>query len=191
MAIQTINIGNIVNDGLGDDLRTAFQKVNGNFSLLAAELTVTAKNLGTTGVGIFKQKAGADLEFKSLVAGSKITITDTSDSLVIAGTQPDAFYQITTDSGVVRSEQHQFITVQGGPEITVSAIENIVTISGDIPMTPILTRFDFGFINDTYSNMVQYNTALSNSDFGTFTVPSRITVDLGEFSSPVPDLSGG
>ena len=28
MAIQTINIGNQVNDGLGDDLRSAFQEVN-------------------------------------------------------------------------------------------------------------------------------------------------------------------
>ena len=27
MTIQTINIGNVVNDGLGDDLRTAFEKV--------------------------------------------------------------------------------------------------------------------------------------------------------------------
>ena len=35
MTIQTINIGNVVNDGLGDNLRSAFQKVNDNF----AELT--------------------------------------------------------------------------------------------------------------------------------------------------------
>jgi hypothetical protein len=35
MTIQTINIGNVVNDGLGDDLRTAFEKVNANFADLA------------------------------------------------------------------------------------------------------------------------------------------------------------
>jgi hypothetical protein len=32
MAIQTINVGNIPNDGTGDDLREAFVKVNQNFT---------------------------------------------------------------------------------------------------------------------------------------------------------------
>ena len=34
MAIQTINIGTIANDGTGDDLREAFVKVNNNFAEL-------------------------------------------------------------------------------------------------------------------------------------------------------------
>ena len=43
--------------------------------------TNTASNVGTAGVGVFKQKAGEDLEFKKINAGSaKITVTDdTSD----------------------------------------------------------------------------------------------------------------
>jgi hypothetical protein len=45
MTVQTINIGNVVNDGLGDDLRTAFQKVNANFINLRDSITVTASNL--------------------------------------------------------------------------------------------------------------------------------------------------
>ncbi len=37
----------------------------------------TASNVGTAGVGVFKQKTGVDLEFKKLNAGSnKVTITD-------------------------------------------------------------------------------------------------------------------
>ena len=32
MSIETINIGNIANDGTGDDLRQAFIKTNNNFS---------------------------------------------------------------------------------------------------------------------------------------------------------------
>lgn len=48
MSLQTINLGNYANDGTGDDLRTAFQKVNDNFLYLTAEASVVnANNLGT------------------------------------------------------------------------------------------------------------------------------------------------
>jgi len=39
--------------------------------------TNTASNIGTAGVGVFKQKTGVDLEFKKINTGSsKVTITD-------------------------------------------------------------------------------------------------------------------
>ena len=38
MAINLINIGNIANDGTGDDLREAFVKVNNNFEELDFQL---------------------------------------------------------------------------------------------------------------------------------------------------------
>jgi hypothetical protein len=47
--IQTIKIGSYANDGSGDDLRTAFTKVNANFALLGTDLPVAeAVNLGTS-----------------------------------------------------------------------------------------------------------------------------------------------
>ena len=39
MAIQSINIGSIANDGTGDDLREAFNKVNANFIDLDTKLS--------------------------------------------------------------------------------------------------------------------------------------------------------
>lgn len=47
--------------------------------------TNTASNLGT-GVGLYAAKVGADLRFKSLVAGSNITFDVTSDSITVNAT---------------------------------------------------------------------------------------------------------
>ena len=84
MPIQTINIGNYANDGLGDDLRTAFEKVNANFNLLNTTDTTAAANVGT-GSGIFAQKSGTTLQFKSLIGGSNITLSSNGTSITING----------------------------------------------------------------------------------------------------------
>lgn len=43
----------------------------------------TGANIGT-GVGVFKQKLGDELQFKRILAGSNTTVTDAGDSIVIA-----------------------------------------------------------------------------------------------------------
>ena len=91
MTIQTINIGNVVNDGLGEDLRTAFEKVNANFTDLSTQLTITATNVGAVGVGVFKEKVGADLRFKKLVSGTKMLLAENTDTVTVNNTAPDAF----------------------------------------------------------------------------------------------------
>ena len=50
---------------------------NGAWGAMAGGENNTASNVGTAGIGIFKQKTGVDLEFKNINAGSsKITIAD-------------------------------------------------------------------------------------------------------------------
>jgi hypothetical protein len=188
MTIQTINIGNVVNDGLGDDLRTAFQKVNANFSDLSTQLTITATNLGATGVGVFKEKIGADLQFKKLVAGTKMLLDDTGNSIVVNNTSPDAYTRIDTDSGSILASTHQQITMGGtsAPGSTTSRKDIEVTTSGSailfktiIPITDILTSYDFGTINGEYNNAMQTIYAASNIDFGTVDLPGRLDLDCG------------
>jgi hypothetical protein len=138
MAIQTINIGNVVNDGLGDDLRSAFQKVNGNFADLSASLTVTASNAGTVGVGIFKEKVGLDLQFKRLIASNKINIVSQADSVVISSTQPDAFTSISTNSNVVRASNDSDISILGGSNVLVTASGQRIVVDTILDLNQIL-----------------------------------------------------
>jgi hypothetical protein len=181
MAIQTINIGNAVNDGLGDDLRTAFQKVNANFSELNASLTVTASNFGTTGAGIFKEKVGSDLQFKKLVAGTKIFINDLADSIIINNQQDNAFTRIDTNNGTVLANNYLNITLEGdnGAEnITTRVVGSVISIDTSIPVTNILTGFDFGPISQNYETSIQLSLAAANIDFGTCTAPGSFNLDL-------------
>jgi len=188
--IQTINVGNLVNDGLGDDLRTAFLKVNANFSELNTGLTITASNSGL-GAGIFKQKLNNDLQFKSLVSGTKILIEESADFLTVNTTQEDAFIRFDTDSGSMLASTHEQITLQGiaapGSETGLKDIE--VTTSGSsvnfktvIPVTEYLQTYDFGSINGVYQNAIQLAMQTANIDFGTLTFTSDIDLDCGDLT---------
>ena len=85
MAIQTINLGTYANDGTGDDLRSAFQKVNNNI-LELANTVVVAYNLTaeTTTGGASLALNGTDLSVDSIkfAAGDNITIARTDASTI-------------------------------------------------------------------------------------------------------------
>ena len=189
--IQTINIGNLVNDGLGDDLRTAFQKVNANFADLNNDLSTTASNLGSVGAGIFKQKVANDLQFKKLVPGTKITLADNTDSITVNNSAPDAFITIDTDAGTVSASTYQNITLEGvAAPLSETGVQDIeVTTTGSsvrfktiIPVTEYLTTYDFGPLGNTYENALQLALTAANIDFGTLTYNSDINLDCGNFS---------
>lgn len=196
MAIQPINIGNVVNDGLGDDLRTAFQKVNANFTDLSTSLTITASNLGTAGEGVFKQKTGTDLEFRRLLAGTKITLDSFTDSIRINSSQPDAFTSITTNSGVIVADNDSIpptldITIQGASSYTApisgqtgrnirvtKTSDQVISIDTTLDLNQILLSYDFGQISGEYDHPIQLALASANIDFGTILNPGRLSLDL-------------
>lgn len=177
--LQTINIGNLVNDGLGDDLRTAFQKVNANFATLDNTLTVTASNVGSTGTSIFKQKVDSNLEFRKLVSGTKMLLDEQDDAIVINSTAPDAFERIDTNAGTVQATAYKNLTLQGGEDIDVTALGSVITVNNVIPVTHILTYYDFGPIGGEYDNTMQLAMQAANVDFGTMTYDSMLNVDCG------------
>lgn len=182
MAINTINIGNQVNDGLGDDLRTAFEKVNANFTELSASVFTTAANIGDVGTGLYKQKVGSELQFKKLVSGTKIVIEDVTNSVIINSNAPDAFTRIDTNAGHIiagPANNYGHITLQGGNDIDVTATGSVITVNNVIPVTSILTTYDFGPITGAFTNTAQLALAFSNIDFGTISSPSTVNLDCG------------
>jgi len=190
MTSQTINIGNIVNDGLGDDLRTAFQKVNANFSALDTELAVSAANMGSAGdgVGLFRSRVGSLLEFKRIKEGYNIQIDEYDNHVEIKNTAAAAFTSIDTDAGTVSAASYPSLTlegyaapgsVSGTQDIEVTALGSSIRFKTIVPVTDILTTYDFGFIEGTFNNAIQFALLWSNVDFGEILIPGAAGLDCG------------
>lgn len=179
MAISTINIGNVVNDGLGDDLRTAFQKVNANFAELSASLVVTAENLSNVGEELLVANVAnntLNLRFKTLIAGSKITLDDVGTSVRINSTLSDAFTSITTDFETLDAATNPNISILGTENISV---DGAIIDNQQIIVVDVKPFYDFGVINNVVTNPIQLALHASNIDFGTISNPSDLSLDLG------------
>lgn len=187
MAQQTINIGNLVNDGLGDDLRTAFQKVNNNFSDLQGELTISASNGTGTGAQIFKEKDDANklLIFRRLVSSdSRVMVQQNNDNISFYTTDPFSYSNITTNVGIATPTiSRRNLTIQGGNNITVTAVNgsssSTITIGETLNTATLLTDIDFGSFTGNYNNVIQFILTAADIDFGDFTYPSALELDAG------------
>ncbi len=87
--------------------------------------TNTASNVGTGGVGLFKQKTGVDLEFKKVNAGSaKITITDDTGNNEV---DIDLGSVASTDLSDVSAKTGSGTTVvmSGSPALTTPTIADL------------------------------------------------------------------
>jgi hypothetical protein len=197
MTVQTINIGNVVNDGLGDDLRTAFEKVNANFAELFYVGNMTAANAtGNAGVGLFKEKVDVSgtstLVFKTLLAGSNITLTDLPNTIRVDSIDPPAFRSIQVDDeSVVQASFSRDISINGGiapggtvPDIEITSLGSAITIRSLFPVSETLTNYNFGTISGTPSNIINLLLQVSNIDFGTVTQPSGLNLNFGTVLVP-------
>ena len=63
MTIQNINIGNIANDGTGDTLRDAAQKINDNFTYLWSEVWDNADSGASSNILDASPSGGATDDF--------------------------------------------------------------------------------------------------------------------------------
>jgi len=172
MAVQTINIGQIANDGTGDDLRVAFAKVNSNFTDIDSRVTVAtdAENLGS-GEGVFYVKDGNTLEFKSLVAGDNVTLTSTANDITVS--VPDSLrnIQFNADTGNLAFTGSDAINLLGGQNIDTTFSGNTLTIAingTDLVSqdpSPVLSGVLNAAANDINNvNILTVNTITANTE---------------------------
>ncbi|MBR20670.1 MAG: hypothetical protein CMA64_11110 [Euryarchaeota archaeon] len=143
MAIQTVNIGTIANDGTGDDLREAFVKVNANFSELnsrAPEKT-TGANLGSAGEGVFAQLSGSEMQFKKIVAGSAVTLTSDGNGITInsSATGLPQLQVFADNNNVTLNNANTTLTLAGGNLTTTNLNGSTITISSETSLLTDLT----------------------------------------------------
>lgn len=129
MALRTINLGSVANDGTGDDLREAFDKVIFNFAELDARTpeATTVVNLGT-GQGLYASKSDAELQFKSLVGGSNVILSSDANELTIDVDAGVTQFVIATDSGSLTVTENTSVTIAGGTLISTSRSGDTITI---------------------------------------------------------------
>ena len=122
MTVKKINIGQLANDGTGDDIRTAFDKVNDNFEDLNGRFPTAAsgENLGAIGEGIFESATNSKLSFKKIIGGDNITLTSSITGITI--TSPSSLDQLiaVSNNGTVTVTRGQTMSIQGSNGITTS-----------------------------------------------------------------------
>ena len=188
MAIQTINIGTIANDGTGDDLREAFVKVNNNFTELNARSTesTTVANLGSAGEGVFGQISGTELQFKKIVAGSAISLAANANAITINSTATGLpSVQIFADNNNITLDSNgNALTLAGGGTTTTNLSGTTLTISS---VTSVQTDTDpklTATLNAQTNNITNVGNMTGNVhglDIRTFDgLQQYLTLDMGE-----------
>ena len=130
MSLQQINLGTVANDGTGDDIRTAFQKIINNFNQLDARTpeATTAVNLGN-GQGVFASKVADELRFKTIVGGQNVTLTATGQTITVDVNAGVTQFTLAADSGSVLVTENSTITIEGGRLVTTQRTGNSIVVN--------------------------------------------------------------
>ena len=184
MSITPINIGNNANDGLGDNLRTAFEKVNANFTELSAvanaitSVSITAP-ANPSGYSIFTGLENSALKFKDLAAGRNISFNETPNSVIISNSA-SMFTKVATATSEINSALTSTLKFAGDADISITltqpipstdippgeTIPGVVNVRSNTPIGLLIKSYDFGNIDNAVHNVFQLFLSATVIDFG-------------------------
>jgi len=157
MAQQNINVGAIGNDGTGDDLRTAGNKINNNFSELYGDVSVLQATSGIGTSGISFDSGG--LRFEGSTADSHETLllaTDpTTDRTIFL---PDAAGTLALTTDITATIDSAYVSMITGTAFDLgSTLTLIKTNSIDSAHTELL-------IDSAYVQLRQITATFDSSE---------------------------
>jgi len=157
-----LNIGTYANDGTGDDIRTAFQKIKSTFTLINSELGVIDGENKGIGAGLVSNPSKVDnkLQFKSITGTNGIVVSSTPTTVNIAATN-SVELDVSPRLGGNLNLNNRNIIGTGDVQTTVYGL--------DIRAMNALLQL----LNST-NNYVDL-------DLGSFTNPNQSQFDLGTF----------
>lgn len=136
MAKQAINIGSSANDGAGDPLRTAFTKINENFTEVYTELGGSSlSNISITGNTIGTDDTNGNITLSP--NGTGAIVVDTSKNLQFTTHTDNAVLKFDASGNVVISS-----VVDDGTTVTMGDIaingttSTLTTTTNDINLVP-------------------------------------------------------
>jgi hypothetical protein len=162
MAKQVINIGTTANDGTGDPLRSAFDKVNDNFTEL------------------YTDDAG---DVNSVNAGTGISVNSTTGAVTVTNSAPDQTVALTGGTQISTSGTYPNFTITNDApnathtgEVTGSAGSAALTIANDVisyaklgaeftTTGAVTTALDFG-ANQVFTKTMSGDTTFTYSNVG-------------------------
>ena len=159
---KILNLGSYPNDGTGDDLYTAFDKVKTTLGLISDGLNdITGQNLGA-GTKIYVDNTTNILQFKTLTS-TKLTITNTANTVNIEGL------------GRVQDDTSPRL---GG---TLSLNSNNITGTGNITISGSVNALVWGIDIRQLQDQVNAGGGGGDVDFGSFIAPAPGDTDFGTF----------
>jgi hypothetical protein len=188
MSILQLNLGTYPNDGQGDDLRTAFQKTIDNFDYLDLVKVEDGENLGTSQLnthGVYADKEGNTLQFRSIKQGDNVTIT--SDGNVITIRPKDSINALEEDllpklGGNLDLDNNDII---GTGNINIEGEITADFFTGDIERT--LYGNVFGDLTGTVTGSL-YGPVYGNVTGQVSDLSNHVLSSLGDVSSTVPTI---
>ena len=180
MAKQTIGIGTTANDGTGDPLRDAFDKVNDNFDEVYSSFTFASNNATVANNVLIGNSTVNSVANSTTVSISNSTseVTATSGSLLVGNSTVNT---TSNSSTIVVSNSTSSITVSEGTIAVGNSTVNTTANSSLVNATSVTVNSNTGLTlgtSDTSANgftylpnglIIQYGSVDANTTVGDIT----------------------